>query len=92
MKYRNPYYKKTKRAFDMLVSCAYCKANICKYRKVGKGNLVRLWLSRIVEMEFEITKDLACPFCGEVLGSLVEIDGDGAYKILRSSLQTRRLD
>lgn len=93
MKFKNPYYKKTKKAFDMLISCGFCKKDIIKYRKQGKGALLRIWLSRIKEAEFPITsKDLICPFCSKELGNLVKIDSNLAYKTHRCSVSARRVD
>lgn len=93
MRFKNPYYKKTKKAFDMMISCGFCKKNIIKYRKIGKGTLLRIWVSRIKEAEFPIISEkLICPFCKKELGNLVKIDSDLAYKTHRSSLRTRRVD
>lgn len=95
MKYKNPYYKKTKRAFDMVLSCNFCKKDLGLYKKVGKGGLLRIWLSRLVETEFPIDinkNSLLCPFCSQELARLVKLDGSFAYKPTRSSIQTRRKD
>lgn len=95
MKYKNPYYKKTKKAFDMMVSCNHCGSDIARYRKKGKGGLLRLWVARMPESEFQVDlndKSLKCPYCKEILANLIRIGPDYAYKMYRSSVNTRQID
>lgn len=94
MKYKNPYYKKTKKAFTMAISCNFCGKDLFIYRKKGKGALLRIWLERIEEMSFDLDprKNLACPFCGKDLADQVEKDGQIFFKTKRSALGTRRVD
>lgn len=92
--YKNPYYKKTKGSFLMMISCGSCKRDIAKYQKVGKGNVLRLHIERIIEGPKEYRQDLKCPNCGNVMGHIVflERENEQFYKMIRSTFNTRILD
>ncbi len=71
MKYKNPDYKKTKKSYNLKILCAYCKSETLLYEKVGKGGVIRLYMTRIVEGNIDfikLDKILQCPNCGEHLG------------------------
>lgn len=80
----------------MMVSCGYCKADLAEYQKVGKGNLLRMKVERIVESNFDLSKHegiLKCPSCSKEIGTRIQYDGDKeAYRMIRGANNTRRLD
>ncbi len=68
MKYKNPYYKKIKNSRNLTVLCGYCKSELCNYQKIGKGNLINMYVERIVNMNFNLeSKGLRCPYCEELI-------------------------
>ena len=87
----NPFYKKIKGSLPTTIHCNYCKNPIAHYQKVGKGNLLRMHVSRIVESNFSLNslpKRLHCPYCKEHLGSLItdKRKQKMAYRMVRSSV------
>ena len=62
------------------IYCSKCKSQLFKYRKGGKGALVKCFKERIVE---DYTK-LAChcPECGREFAREALIRGAPAYKII----------
>lgn len=95
MKYENPYSRKIRNSYLMGVSCGYCKEPIAIYQKVGVGQLRRMKIDRIIESEFDLTKHegrLNCPFCGEHIGSKVELDDSSAYRMIKGAHNTIRID
>lgn len=78
----------------MMVSCGYCKADIVKYQKVGRGNLLRMHIDRIIEASIDYNKDLKCPNCGKLLGTKITLKKEDkeAYKMIRSTYNTRTID
>lgn len=94
MKYKNPYYKKIKGSYKMIVSCGLCKKELFTYQKVGKGGLINMYLVRIIESEIDIANDiklLKCPDCGNEIGNKIS-DKDKnriSYKMFRSKFNTK---
>lgn len=81
----------------MLVSCGYCKAHIAKYQKLGKGNLLRMHIDRIIESSIDLSKDpkvLTCPDCNAQLGVRMVLKGRDkeVFNMLRSTYNTKRID
>lgn len=78
----------------MLVSCGYCKTDIAKYQKMGKGNLLRLHIERIIKGPKRYGQDLECSSCGRVLGHrvILEKENEIFYKMIRSTFNTKLLD
>ncbi|MDG6098623.1 hypothetical protein EXU34_14315 [Alteromonas sp. ZYF713] len=62
------------------ISCLQCKAPIFKYRKGGKGALVKCFKERIVE-DHTITP-CHCPGCGQEFARDTLIRCVPAYKII----------
>ncbi|MHA6602999.1 hypothetical protein ACX4ZB_01295 [Aerococcus urinae] len=94
MTYQNPRPGKIKNAHPLLVSCMHCKHDLCVYWKVGRGNLIKLQIHRIIEAEYDFgrrDKALLCPNCQEQLGSLSEHKGRPCYFLHRGQTQTKRL-
>ena len=96
MIYKNPYYRKVKGSYILLVSCGYCKTDIAKYQKVGKGNLLRMHINRIIKSSIDLSKDqgtLHCPNCGELLATRMTLkrENEDVYKMIRSAFNTRKI-
>ncbi len=69
------------------ISCKRCKAPIFKYRKGGKGALVKCFIERIVEDH--TTKACHCPGCGQEFARQTLIRGTPAYKIIGGKVQMK---
>lgn len=62
------------------IYCSKCRALLYKYRKGGKGALVKCFIERIVE---DHTKAVCiCPECDVVFGREMLIRETPAYKII----------
>ena len=62
------------------ISCLQCKTPIFKYRKGGKGALVKCFIERIVEDHTE--QPCHCPGCGQEFARETMIRGAPAYKMI----------
>ena len=62
------------------VYCAKCKAQLFKYRKGGKGALVKCFKERIVE-DFTISA-CTCPDCEQTFARETLVRGTPAYKMI----------
>ncbi len=62
------------------VYCSRCKARLFKYRKGGKGSLVKCFKERINEDFTE--QPCICPGCGGEFARDVLVRGTPAYKII----------
>lgn len=69
------------------VSCAKCKALLYKYRKGGKGALVKCFLERIVEDHTE--QACLCPSCGQQFARETMIRGVPAYKMIGGKVNSK---
>ncbi len=95
MKYKNPYYKKLKSSYIMIVSCGFCKTDLVEYQKYGKGGLINMYIDRIVSSEIDLTKGdraLICINCNRQIGSRLVLKGENkeAFRMHRSKFNTRR--
>jgi DNA-directed RNA polymerase subunit RPC12/RpoP len=65
------------------IKCAKCKAKIMKYKKIGKGKVLRCWKSRIRRIYDGVIENnsLVCGGCGNVIGELE----DGYVKMNQDS-------
>ena len=92
LKYKNSSYRKIKASYILLVSCGNCKTEIARYQKLGKGNVLRMYIDRIIESNILITEDCVCPKCAKVLGTRVTLKKDGKefYKMIRSTFNTKK--
>lgn len=62
------------------ITCAKCGAALFKYRKDGKGALVKCFKERIVK---DFThEDCLCPSCGGVFARDTLVRGVPAFKII----------
>ncbi len=76
MIYKNPNYRKARGSHILLVSCGYCKTDIAKYQKVGRGNLLRMYTDRIIKSSIDLSKNhgaLFCPNCKKQLATRVTL-------------------
>ncbi|EGR0300891.1 hypothetical protein FMH07_15110 [Vibrio parahaemolyticus] len=62
------------------IYCAKCKAQLYKYRKGGKGALVKCFKERIVE-DYTQTPCF-CPSCGQVFARDTLVRGTPAFKMI----------
>ncbi|WP_091979793.1 hypothetical protein [Pseudoalteromonas denitrificans] len=62
------------------IFCTKCKTQLFKYRKGGKGALVKCFKERISQ-DFTIKRCL-CPNCGQSFARETLIKGTPAYKII----------
>lgn len=90
----NPNYRKVKGSYILLISCGVCKTEIVKYQKLGKGNLLRMHIDRIIESYVNFSQELICPNCGNKLGSKITLKKENkeVYKMIRSSFNTKKVD
>ena len=90
----NPKSRKVKGSYILIISCGYCKTDLARYQKKGKGNVLRMHIDRIVEASIDYGKELRCPNCGKSLGSKVKLKKSESefYKIKRGTINTRKLD
>ncbi|ROV57862.1 hypothetical protein EGH82_21105 [Vibrio ponticus] len=69
------------------VFCANCKFKLFKYRKGGKGSLVKCFKERIVE-DFT-TKPCFCPNCEKEFARDTLVRGTPAYKIIGGKVTSK---
>ncbi|PSW17615.1 hypothetical protein C9I98_19030 [Photobacterium sanctipauli] len=62
------------------IFCAGCKAQLYKYRKGGKGALVKCFKERIVK-DFTV-EPATCPQCNKVFARDTLVRGAPAYKMI----------
>ncbi len=64
----------------LLIRCARCKTKLWKYKKIGKGEVLRCHKSRITKFIQGIEKDgkILCPRCNTPIG----IDKGSFYKMI----------
>ncbi|USD68203.1 hypothetical protein [Vibrio sp. SCSIO 43136] len=69
------------------ISCARCNAKLYKYRKGGKGALVKCFVERIVEDYTE--SPCRCPSCEGVFARETLIRGVPAFKIIGGKVRMK---
>lgn len=62
------------------IYCARCNTALYKYRKGGKGSLVKCFIERIVEDK--TTVPCVCPSCEQPFARETMIRGAPAYKMI----------
>ena len=97
MLYENPNSRRVRKSHILFVSCGYCKTDIAQYQKVGRGNLLRMHVDRIVKGAVDFSTHqgaLLCPGCGQHLGTRIPLKhkGKDAYRMVRSAFNTREAD
>ncbi|MDD1780846.1 hypothetical protein LRP49_06485 [Enterovibrio sp. ZSDZ35] len=73
-----PNKKLPERSVD--IQCGKCKTLLFKYKKGGKGALIKCFKERIVD-DFTTTS-CECPSCGSVFAREALVRGAPAYKII----------
>ncbi len=58
----------------LTIKCAKCKGKIMKYKKIGKGKVLRCWKNKIARLyDAQIEGDnLICNNCGNIIGEVKE--------------------
>lgn len=94
MIYKNKNYKKIRKSHILIISCGKCKTDIVEYQKLGRGNVLRLYLERIIEGSIDFTKNLICPKCNNELGQKVTVKDTNKvfYRMARSRFNTREVN
>ena len=55
----------------LTIKCAKCKSKVLKYKKIGSGQVLRCWESKIRKIYGELENDkLYCPNCGSLIGEV----------------------
>ncbi|MBF9002109.1 MULTISPECIES: hypothetical protein [Vibrio] len=69
------------------IFCAKCRSPLYKYRKGGKGALVKCFIERIVE---DYTLSVGqCPQCGQIFARETMIRGAPAYKMVGGKVRMK---
>jgi hypothetical protein len=94
--YHNPHYRKVKGSYTLLICCGHCKSDIAVYQKVGKGNLLRMHIDRVVKSSVDLSEKpgaLLCPNCNEQLGTKVTLKRKNkeVYIMTRGAFNTKML-
>ena len=63
MIYKNPKYKKMKNSRILFILCGHCKSEIVKYQKVGKGNLLKMHIERVISASIDFSKEPKALHC-----------------------------
>lgn len=86
VKLQNDTYNKARGGSSRLldISCAKCGGHICSYQKDGSGHLKRMYVDRMSGLEFEVTDNLRCSGCQELLGMamIYKKEERAAYRLL----------
>ena len=69
------------------ICCAGCKTLLYKYRKGGRGRLVKCVLDRIDEDHTH--GDMRCPKCGRAFARFKMYGGQAAHKIIQGKVFTK---
>lgn len=80
-----PRKKLPTRSVDIF--CASCKAQLFKYRKGGKGSLVKCFIERIVEDY--TNRPCHCPNCQQEFARQTLIRATPAYKIIGGKVRVK---
>jgi len=70
MKFKNDRYKKNRGGYSRLLKifCQKCGSLVCLYQKDGPGNLLRMYIDRIIDSKVSVSnKALSCAK-GHLLG------------------------
>lgn len=81
----------------MLISCGKCKKHLFLYQKQGKGNLLNMYIPRIIKSEIKLDplpSFIQCPQCNNILASKMTLKSTGqeVYKMHRSKFNTSCLE
>ena len=92
----NPNCKKVRGSHILLVTCAYCKAFIAHYQKVGESNFVKMYNDRIIDGSIDFSQyhgAINCPSCGERIATryITKTDKKEAYRFVPSAFNRKRV-
>lgn len=69
------------------IHCAKCRTLLYKYRKGGRGGLVKCLVERIVDDR--TNGNLKCPSCGQEFARHRMMEGRPAHKIIQGKIYTK---
>lgn len=69
------------------IHCSKCRALLYKYRKGGRGGLVKCIVERIADDR--TNGDMKCPECGQQFARPLELPGQEAQKIIQGKVYTK---
>jgi tRNA U54 and U55 pseudouridine synthase Pus10 len=76
--------KKNVEIFTIKVICKKCSERLYKYRKEGKGHLIKCFVDGIIK---DYTRgDLRCPKCGQLFARLSQFKGRFVHKIIQGKV------
>jgi hypothetical protein len=78
--YAQPRKKLPERSVEIF--CSACDYKLYKYKKNGKGKLVKCYLERIVEDFTDSSEPLQCPQCDRPFARKAMIHGRPAHKMI----------
>lgn len=92
----NPYYKKIKRSFLLQINCGQCKEPFALYQKVGRGNVLRMHVERIIKSAIDLKslpQGFYCPYCGQHIADKIQLKDHNipSYRMVRSSFNTEEI-
>lgn len=92
----NPYRKEIRRSFLLMIRCGQCKEDFAMYQKVGRGNVLRMYVPRMIKCAVDLTSlpnKLKCPNCGQHIADKIELKNQAkiAYRMNRSSYNTQEI-
>jgi len=69
----------------LTIKCSKCKSKLFKYKKIGKGKVLRCWKNRITRAydAKEVNDKLVCSECDNIIGELEENNRGKYYKMNR---------
>lgn len=71
--------------YTIKVVCAKCQTELYKYRKEGGGELIKCYVSGIIEDH--TTQKLHCPKCGQQFAREAMVHGRPAHKIIQGKVR-----
>lgn len=77
--------KQTVKIYRIEIFCKKCRTLLFVYNKEGPGNLVKCYVSSIVE---DHTNELNCPSCGEEVARKARYHNRDAYKVVQGKIYT----
>lgn len=93
---KNLYHKGIKKSFLLNIFCGQCKEDFAVYQKVGRGNVLRMYVPRIIECAVDLKplpNRLVCPNCGQHIADKIALKEKSAiaYRMRRSSYNTKEM-
>lgn len=92
----NPYQKEIKKSFLLNIRCGQCKNDFVIYQKVGRGNVLRMYLERITACAVDLKSlpdQLSCPNCRQHIADKIILKEKNrlAYRMRRSTYNTEEI-